>query len=85
MENEEIMKKLFASLFLVLFVVGVTAYADDMMKSKIIKGWISDSECAAKGEKMCPNKDHVAKGAKLVFVTEEGHKILTVSHPEKGG
>jgi len=80
-EMEEIMKRLVATVFLSLFVLGVVAYADDMAKAKVVKGWISDSDCAAHGDKMCSNKEHIAKGAKLVFVTEDDKKILTVSNP----
>jgi len=80
-EMEEIMKRLVVTLFLSLFVLGVAAYADDMSKAKVLKGWISDSDCAAHGDKMCGNKEHIAKGAKLVFVTEDDKKILTVSNP----
>ncbi len=75
------MKRFVATLFLSLFVLAVVAHADDTAKAKVLKGWISDSECAAHGNKMCSNKDHIAKGAKLVFVTEGDNKILTVSNP----
>ncbi len=75
------MKRLAATLFLSLFVLGVFANAGEMAKATVQKGWISDSDCAAHGDKMCSNKDHIAKGAKLVFVTEADHKILTVSNP----
>jgi hypothetical protein len=80
-EMEEIMKRLVATLFLSLFVLGVVAYADETSKARVLKGWISDSDCAAHGDKMCSNKEHIAKGAKLVFVTEADKKILTVSNP----
>ena len=53
---------------------------NDNMKN-VLKGWISDSDCAAHGDKMCGNKEHIAKGAKLVFVTEGDNTILTVSNP----
>ncbi len=75
------MKRLAATLLLSLFVFGVLAYAGETAKATVQKGWISDSDCAAHGDKMCGNKDHIAKGAKLVFVTEADNKILTVSNP----
>src|SRR6266540_3783094 len=78
---EEFMKRVVALLFLSLFVLNVVSFADEIAKSQVLKGWISDSDCAAHGDKMCSNRDHIAKGAKLVFVTEEGNKILTVSNP----
>jgi len=74
-------KRLAATLFLSLFVLGVFAYAGDTAKATVQTGWIRDSDCAAHGDKMCGNKDHIAKGAKLVFVTEADNKILTVSNP----
>ncbi len=54
----------------------------DMAKAKVLKGWVSDSECAAHGEKKCSNKEHVAQGAKLVLVTEGDNKIWTIANPE---
>jgi len=59
--------------------------AHDKMMSKpaVIKGWVSDSECAAEGVKNCSNKEHVAKGAKLVLVGEADKKIWTIANPEK--
>ena len=54
----------------------------EMSKAKVLKGWVSDSECAAHGEKKCSNKEHVAQGARLVLVTDEDSKIWTVANPE---
>lgn len=54
----------------------------DMSKAQVLKGWVSDSECAAHGEKKCSNKEHVAQGAKLVLVTDGDNKIWTVANPE---
>ena len=54
----------------------------EMSKAKVLKGWVSDSECAAHGEKKCANKDHVAQGAKLVLVADGDHKIWTIANPE---
>ena len=54
----------------------------DMPKAKVLKGWVSDSECAAHGDKRCANKEHVAHGAKLVIVTDGDNKIWTVANPE---
>ena len=75
------MKRRFAALFVSLFVIGLVAYAGQTAKATVLKGWVSDSECAAKGDKKCSNKDHVAKGAKLVIVTDGDNKIWTVSNP----
>ncbi len=54
----------------------------EMSKAKVLKGWVSDSECAAHGEKKCSNKEHVAQGAKLVLVTDGDNKIWTIANPE---
>lgn len=55
---------------------------DKMMKPQVIKGWVSDSECAAEGNKKCDNKEHVAKGAKLVLVNDADGKVWTVANPD---
>ena len=54
-----------------------------MEKAQVIKGWVTDSECAAHGDKMCGNKQHLAQGAKLVIVTDADKKIWTIANPEK--
>lgn len=55
---------------------------DKMMKAQVFKGWVSDSECAAEGNKKCDNKDHVAKGAKLVLVSDADSKVYTIANPD---
>lgn len=75
------MKRRFAALFVSLFVFALVAYAGQTAKTTTLKGWVSDSVCAAHGDKKCSNKDHVAKGAKLVIVTDGDNKIWTVSNP----
>lgn len=52
-----------------------------MGKPRTIKGWVTDSECAAEGNKKCDNKEHIAKGAKLVIVSDSDKKVWTVSNP----
>src|SRR5258708_36697270 len=82
---EEMMKRRMAVSFLFLFVLALVAYAGqyagETAKATTLKGWVSDSECAAKGDKKCSNKQHVANGAKLVIVTDGDNKIWTVSNP----
>lgn len=56
--------------------------SQEMAQAKTLKGWVTDSECAAHGEKKCGNKEHVAQGAKLVLVTDGDNKIWTVTNPE---
>ena len=53
-----------------------------MKKTATVKGWVSDSECAAEGVRNCSNKEHVANGAKLVIVSERDGKVYTVNNPE---
>ena len=55
---------------------------DKMMKPAVFKGWVSDSECAAEGNKKCDNKEHVAKGAKLVLVSDADGKVYTIANPD---
>lgn len=55
---------------------------DKMMKAQVFKGWVSDSECAAEGNKKCDNKDHIAKGAKLVLVSDADSKVYTIANPD---
>ncbi len=60
------MKRRFAALLISLFVFALVAYAGQMAKTTTLKGWVSDSQCAAHGDKKCSNKQHVANGAKRV-------------------
>ena len=56
----------------------------EMAKGEVLKGWVTDSACAAQGEKKCGDKKHLAEvGAKLVLVTDGDNKIWTVANPEK--
>src|SRR5258708_11639310 len=78
---EEMMKRRFAALLISLFVFALVAYAGQTAKTTTLKGWVSDSEGAAKGDKKCSNKQHVANGSKLVIVTDGDNKIWIVSNP----
>jgi pentapeptide MXKDX repeat protein len=55
---------------------------DKMAKDQVFKGWVSDSECAAEGNKKCDNKEHIAKGAKLVLVNDADSKVWTIANPD---
>ena len=75
------MKKL--SLILVsLFFLAAFATAAD---TQTVKGYVSDSKCAAKGtsEKhaACAKKC-IAAGEKMVVVTDGDNKVLTVDNPD---
>jgi hypothetical protein len=78
---EETMKTRVAALFVSLFVLGLVAHGGQTAKTTTLTGWVSDSECAAHGDKKCSNKQHVANGSKLVIVTDGDNKIWTVSNP----
>lgn len=53
--------------------------------SSTVNGYVSDSQCGAKGAKAghadCMNKC-LAKGAKAVIVTDKDQKVLTVDNPD---
>ncbi len=55
---------------------------DKMAKEQVFKGWVSDSECAAHGNKKCDSKEHIAQGAKLVLVSDADNKIWTIANPD---
>lgn len=68
---------LIAALFL------VSALAAGQTKTLKTTGWVSDSVCAAKGDKKCSNREHIKQGAKLVIVTDSDNKIWLVNNPSK--
>ena len=77
------MKKLllvFLALSLVLFFV---AMASASAQSETVKGWVSDTKCAAKGagpgHEACTKKC-IAAGEKMVIVTDKDSKVLMVSN-----
>jgi hypothetical protein len=78
---EEMMRRRIAVSLVSVLVLAVVAYAGQSAKTATLKGWVSDSECAAHGDKKCSNKQHVANGSKLVIVTDGDNKIWTVSNP----
>jgi hypothetical protein len=67
----------------VLFIIVGVSFAAD---TSTVKGYVSDSQCGAKGanEKAADcTKKCIAKGAKMVVVTDGDQKVLTVDNPEK--
>jgi hypothetical protein len=62
-------------------IVGISAGADQTT----VKGWVADSQCGAKGamagQEACTKKC-LAKGAKMVVVTDDDQKVLTVDNPD---
>jgi hypothetical protein len=84
--EEPAMRKVLVLCLAICFVFALTAMGfDEMGKSTIVNGWVSDSQCGVKGAnasgEACTKKclDH---GAKMVIVTDKDQKILTVDNPD---
>jgi hypothetical protein len=80
------MRKLLMICFAFCFVLALTAWAfDDMGKSSTVNGWVVDDKCGAKGAhagaEACTKKCLDA-GAKMVIVTDQDQKVLTVDNPD---
>src|SRR5579862_5944590 len=67
---------------LVCFLMVALVSAAD---SSTVNGYVSDSQCGAKGAKAghadCMNKC-LSKGAKAVIVSDKDQKVLTVDNPD---
>ena len=68
-----------------LCLAAVFSAADDMGKAQTVKGWVSDSQCGAKGA----NASHaqcmakcMGKGASMVVVTDDDQKVLKVDNAD---
>jgi len=56
-----------------------------MGKATTVNGWVSDSNCGAKGANegaAACTKKCLSEGAKMVVVTDKDKKVLTVENPE---
>ena len=77
------MKKSIVSMFAVMLMCSVAAMAAD--KASNIKGWVSDSKCAATGAKAghadCAKKC-MAAGEKAVFVSDKDKSVWSVDNPD---
>ena len=68
------------ALAVLLMFVGVTFAAD----ATTVNGYIADSKCAAKGKTNAEcTKKCIKEGAKMVVVTDDDEKVLTVENPKK--
>jgi hypothetical protein len=70
-----------ALILLTLAFLASIAVAED----KAMSGWITDAKCAAKGGDLSNSdcaKQCAQKGEKLVFVTDEDKKVLSVENQE---
>ena len=67
----------------VFMMLAVISTAAD--KAETVNGWVSDSNCGAKGamagHEACAKKC-LDKGAKMVVVTDKDQKVLTVDNPD---
>ncbi len=77
------MRKLVIGMLAVAVLFSITAFAGEKGNAVTVKGWVSDTECAAHGDKKCANKDHIKMGSKLALVTDGDNKIWTVENPDK--
>ncbi|MGA6981137.1 MAG: hypothetical protein WBZ11_06245 [Candidatus Sulfotelmatobacter sp.] len=80
------MKKFLVVCLAICFLFALTALAfDDMGKATTVNGWVSDSQCGAKGAndkaEACTKKC-LAKGAKMVIVTDKDQQVLIVDNPD---
>ncbi len=80
------MRKVLVLCLAIFFVCALAALAfDDMGKRATVNGWITDSQCGAKGANAkaeeCTKKC-LAKGAKMVIVTDNDQKVLMVDNPD---
>jgi hypothetical protein len=80
------MKKLLVLCLTLCFVFALTAFAfDDMGKTTTVNGWVTDSQCGAKGASAAAEactKKCLAKGAKMVIVTDKDQTVLMVDNPD---
>jgi len=60
-----------------------SALAISQAKTMKTTGWVSDSMCAAKGDKKCSNREHLKQGARLVIVTDNDNKIWVIQNAPK--
>ena len=71
-----------AAVSILFFMVAMASAAD---KSTTVNGYVSDSMCGAKGAndkaEACTKKC-LAKGAKMVIVTDKDQKVLIVDNPD---
>jgi len=72
----------FAAVSVMFFMIAIASAAD---KTTTVNGYVSDSNCGAKGA----NASHAAcmtkclgKGAKAVIVTDSDQKVVTVDNPD---
>jgi hypothetical protein len=66
--------------FCVMFMMVGASFAAD---ATTVKGYVADSKCGAKGKTNAEcTKKCIQEGAKMVVVTDNGEKVLTVENPD---
>ena len=64
----------------VAFMMVSAAFAAD---ATTVNGYVADSKCGAHGKTNAEcTKKCISEGAKMVVVTDEGEKVLTVENPD---
>jgi hypothetical protein len=80
------MRKVSALCVAIFFMLALSAAAfAGTGKSATVKGWVTDSQCGAKGANASAEactKKCLAKGAKMVIVTDDDQKVLMVDNPD---
>lgn len=77
------MRQFATRILAIVILLTMTSMAAATGKAVTVKGWVSDTMCAAKGDKKCASKDHLKQGAKLALVTDGDNKIWIVENPDK--
>lgn len=80
------MRKASAAFVAIFFMLALSAAAfAGMGKSATVKGWVTDQQCGAKGANAAAEactKKCLAKGSKMVIVTDDDQKVLLVDNPD---
>jgi hypothetical protein len=80
------MRKVSALCIALFFVLALSAAAfAGVGKSTTVQGWVTDQQCGAKGANASAEactKKCLAKGAKMVIVTDGDQKVLLVDNPD---
>ena len=69
----------------VVFLLVAVVMAGDMGKAQTVNGWVSDSQCGAKGANAgaaACTKKCIESGASAVLVTDGDNKVLNVENQD---
>jgi type 1 fimbria pilin len=80
------MRKVSAVFVAILFMLALSAVSFAAAgASATVNGWVTDQQCAAKGANASAEactKKCLAKGSKMVVVTDDDQKVLLVDNPD---